>query len=102
MSHTDFKPSVVPSDVVTVLNPESNQNQFEPKTLMDISIRDIHNAIIKPSENGGLESVVDSATQKVLISDTRLRLFIPQKMTLILCHIYGCGLCIFPRIYRLV
>ena len=52
--------------------------------LMVIYVRDIHNDMIKPSENVGLESVVDSVTQKLLISNIKLRLFItPQvcKMT---------------------
>ena len=41
-----------------------------PKNLMDISVRGLHNDTIKQFENGGLASVVDSVTQKVLISDT--------------------------------
>ena len=40
---------------------------------MVISVRDLHNDMIKLSDNGGLESVVG-----VLISDTRLRFFIPM------------------------
>ena len=39
--------------------------------LMEIYVRDIHNDMIKKSDNGELEIVVDSATQKVLISDTK-------------------------------
>ena len=39
------------------------------KTSMDISVMDIHNDMIKPSNNGGLESVVDYMTHKLLISD---------------------------------
>ena len=41
--------------------------------LIYISIRYLHNGMIKPFENGGLKSVSDSVTQKVLISDTTLR-----------------------------
>ena len=40
--------------------------------LFDISVRDINNDMIKPSDNGGLESVADSVTHKELISDTTL------------------------------
>ena len=46
------------------------------KMLTDISVRYLHNNMIIPSKNGGLTIVVDSATQKVLISDTTLRSFI--------------------------
>ena len=47
-----------------------------PKMLMDISVRDLQDYMIKPFENGGLESVVDSVTHKVMISDTTLWSFI--------------------------
>ena len=43
------------------------------KTSMDISVMDIHNDMIKPSNNGGLESVVDYITHKLLISDKTSR-----------------------------
>ena len=67
---------------------------------MNISVGDIHNDMIKPYNNGGLESVFDSLTYKVLISDTKLRSFIPpqaRKMTPILRQICGCGICIAPK-----
>ena len=35
-----------------------------------VYVRDLQNDMIKPSENGVLEIVVYSATQKFLISDT--------------------------------
>ena len=71
-----------------------------PQMVMDISVRGIHNNIIKPFENGGLVSVVYSMTQKVLISYTTLRSFIlPQvcKMTPKSRQICGCEICITPN-----
>ena len=44
---------------------------------MEIYVRYIHNDMIKPSYNGGLEIVADSVTQKLLISDTTLMSFMP-------------------------
>ena len=44
---------------------------------MEIYVKDLLNDMIKPFENGELSSVVDYVTQKVLISDTTLRSFIP-------------------------
>ena len=67
---------------------------------MDISVRDIHNYMIKPSDNSGFQIVADSVTQKFLISDTTLRLFISPhviKMTPVLCQICGCEICIIPK-----
>ena len=72
--------------------------------IMDISARYIHNDMIKQSENGGLESVVDYITHKVMISDTILRLFIPpqfRKMTAKLRQICGCEICIIPNDMKL-
>ena len=39
---------------------------------MYISVSDIEKDMIKPSDNGGLVSVVDYMTQKVLICYTKL------------------------------
>ena len=67
---------------------------------MEISVQDIHNDMIKPSENDELASVFDSVTQKVLISYTTLRPFIPPlgyKMTPRLCQICACDLCIITK-----
>ena len=52
--------------------------------LMKISVRDLHNDTIKPSDNDRLASVVNSVPQKVLIVNTTFRSFIPppvHKMT---------------------
>ena len=59
---------------------------------MGIYVRGINNDMIKTSNNGGFVSLVDSVIQKLLISDTTLRLFIlPQvhKMTPKLRQICG-------------
>ena len=71
---------------------------------MDISIRDIHNDMIKPYDNAWLVNVFDSVTQKLLISDTTLRQFIPQqvrKMNPKLYQIWGCELCIIPKYMKI-
>ena len=44
---------------------------------MEIYVRDLHNYMLKPFDNGGLASVVNSVTHKLLIIDTTLRSFIP-------------------------
>ena len=79
------------------------QNQIKTiftEIVMEIYVRDIHNDIIKPSNNGGLVGVVDNMTHKLLISDTTLRSFIPlqvRKMTPKLRQICGCALFIIPK-----
>ena len=70
--HTNVNPSCVPSDIVNVLNPELNKKEFF-QFLMDIYAGYLHNDMIKPTENGGLTSVSDSVTHKLLIIDTTFR-----------------------------
>ena len=63
-------------------------------------VRDIQKFMIKISDNGGLASLVEPVTQKVLISDTTLKLFIPpqvRKMSHKLRQICGCELCIITK-----
>ena len=67
---------------------------------MEISVRGLQNDITKPSINGGMTSLVDIVTHKLLKSDRTIRLFIPpqiRKMTPKLRHIYGCDICIVPE-----
>ena len=68
--------------------------------LLNISVRGLHNNVIKLSYNGGLDIVADYVTHKLLISDTTLRSFLPpqvHKMTPKLRHIFGCEICIIPK-----
>ena len=61
---------------------------------------DKQNDTIKLSDNVGLESVVDSATHKLLISDTTLRSLIPLKVSKTIpnvCQICGREICIILK-----
>ena len=67
---------------------------------MNISVRNLHNDMIKPSDNGRLDSVVDSMINRVMIRDTPLRYFIipnVRKMTPRLRHICGCEIFMIPK-----
>ena len=68
--------------------------------MTEISVRDLHNDMIKLYENCGLDCVFHSVKQKVLISDTTLRLFIPPQVckTIPRLHqICGCDIFIIPK-----
>ena len=68
--------------------------------LMVIFVRDLKDDMVKQSGNGGLQSVVYSMTHKVLISDTKLRSFVPSqvsKMIPRLCQICRCELSILSK-----
>ena len=47
---------------------------------MDISVRDLQNDAIKPSDIGGLEILVDSGTNKVRIIDITLGFLMPPRV----------------------
>ena len=67
---------------------------------MGISVRGLQKDMIKSFENGELASVVDSVTQKLLISDTTLRSFIPpqvRKRTTKLRQNCGYEICIITK-----
>ena len=68
--------------------------------LMEVFIRYLHKSMIKSSDNGGLVSLFDYVTQKVLIYDTTLRSFIPpqvRKMTTKLRQNCGYEICIITK-----
>ena len=96
ISHNNFKPSCVSSGVINILSPESYQKEVFLKMLTEIYVRDIHDDMIKKYYNVGLESVVDSMTQKLLISYTTLILFIPPQVSKIIIRLRQiCGCEIF-------
>ena len=67
---------------------------------MDISVKYLHNDMIKPSGIVGLDTWIDYVTQKVLIIDTTLKSFISPQVRKVphkLRHICGCKLCIIPK-----
>ena len=73
--------------------------------LLDISVRGLYNDMIKPSGDGELDSVVDLATNKLLIIDTTLRSFIPpqvRKMTPYYIIFVDVRFASFPRIFILI
>ena len=75
-----YHPNVVPLflsfNAITIFNPESNKKE----SLKNISVRDIHNDMIKPFHNGGLAIAFASVTSKVLICYITLRSFIPPQV----------------------
>ena len=71
--HPNVKPSCVSSDSLTVLNQKSDIKELSSKILMEISVRDLHNDMIKIFDGSGLASEVEYVTHEVLISDTIFR-----------------------------
>ena len=93
-------PSVVASPIAkdTILVRDmisGNKDRREGKYLIQISIRELHNNLIKSKNEGGLEEVWNG--KKLLVSDTGLRYMIPtnvKKLTSRYKQICGCEVCI--------
>ena len=72
---------------------------------MLIFVKDIHTDMLKTSDNGGLGSSVDSATNKVLIIDGTLGWFIPPQICILTPYsvkFVDASLSYLPIILRLI
>jgi hypothetical protein len=78
LQHPNVKPSCISNDVLTVVNPTTNEKEKKHKMLMEVPVRDLHNDLIKPEDEGGLPGIINPNTGKPYISDTMLLSFMPQ------------------------
>ena len=79
LKHPHVKNSPISRDTILVLNPETNRKGIISKYLIEISIRELHDDLIKPPPTG-LPEVYDINKELLLISESTLRSFIPPKM----------------------
>jgi hypothetical protein len=99
MNHENAIASPVAKDTILVLNKENGEKDRVGKLLLEIYVRELHNSLIGPVEDGGLASARD-ANGIVLISDTALRFLLPpqlRKMTPGHKQMCGCELCIVAK-----
>eukprot|EP00978_Attheya_sp_CCMP212_P035056 scaffold150474_cov61-Attheya_sp.AAC.1 len=67
-----------------------------PKLLLECSVRELHNTLISPTSEGGLEEAKDRVTGEVIISDTMLRNIMPAQIRRMQEHhkqMCGCDYC---------
>jgi hypothetical protein len=99
MNHENVIASPIAKDTLLVLNKETGEKERVGKLLLEISVRELHNWLVGPVEDGGLASARD-ANGKVLISDTALRYLLPpqlRKMTPGHKQMCGCEICIVAK-----
>jgi hypothetical protein len=103
LAHPRIVASPISNDTLLVKNKETGKKERVGKLLREISIRELHNDLIrKGTEGGGLVAGLASArdaTGKVLISDTALRYLLPvqlKPMTERHKMMCGCEVCIVP------
>ena len=88
-------------DQVTVKDKFTGVKTLEQKKYYYFSIREIHNEMIKPVDQGGMDGALD-AEGNVLVSDTALRAMLPKSlrpMTDSQKAMCGCDTCLNARSY---
>ena len=73
--HRHIIVSPLKRDILILKDPATKKKVLAPKLLLEITIRELHNDLIKTNSQGGLPGTVCYETGKILISDTTLRQF---------------------------
>jgi len=98
--HPQVLESPIVNDTILIYNPlTGKKDKCVPKLLLMISVRELHNDLLKPVEEGGFEYAW-TEDGKVLISDTMLRSLKPKELkTMTERHkqMCGCETCIVGR-----
>ena len=91
--------SPISNDALLKLNPVTGKKERVPKLLLQIPVRELHNDLLKPVEEGGLAEARDD-DGRALISDTALRSMMPEQLrraTERHKRMCGCETCITVR-----
>ena len=98
LAHPHVVVSPIANDTRLVVDPKTHLDVRVACLLREVSVRELHNDLIKPVEEGGLACArVDG---KVIISDTALRYLLPaqlKRMTQRHKQMCGCETCLTPR-----
>lgn len=96
LSHENVIPSPQKRDTILVYNPSTKKREPVTKLLLQCSVRELHDDLIGPPPKG-LKDVYQPRTNKLLISESTLRLLLPPQlrpMTMAQKEICGCECCI--------
>ena len=58
---------------------DQTEPQLVPKLLLQVSVRELHNGLVSDPNDGGLKDSRDKE-DKIIISDSTLRLLLPQQL----------------------
>ena len=78
VNHHSVVTSPIANDTYIVKNEDGTQGHV-PKLLLECSVRELHNDLIKVPEQGGLEGAVNDSGE-IIISDTALRAHLPKNL----------------------
>ena len=103
MNHPNVVESPITNETLLVRNLVTGQKERVNKLLLQISIRELHNDMLLPPDEGGFKEAWDE-TGKVRISDTAMRALLPEqarKMTPRHKQMCGCEVCIQIRLHQI-
>jgi len=99
VDHEMVVESPIANDALLKLNLVTGEKERVPKLLLQIPVRELHNDLLKPVEEGGLLEARDN-NGRALISDTALRSMMPEQLrraTERHKQMCGCEICITVR-----
>jgi hypothetical protein len=102
MNHPNVVESPITNETLLIHNLVTGQKERVSKLLLPISIRELHNDMLLPPDEGGFKEAWDE-TGNVRISDTALRALLPEqarKMTPRHKQMCGCEVCIQIRYHQ--
>jgi hypothetical protein len=79
INHPNVIDSPIARDRLLITDPETGLKKRTGKLLLEISVRELHNALLEPSKKGGL-ACAWTFIGDVLISDTALRYLLPPQL----------------------
>jgi hypothetical protein len=83
-SHENVATSPICNETILAKEPGSNEKRRVPKLLLEVPVRELHNLLVAPLDQGGLSQSRD-ADGKIIVSDTTLRRIMKKDLPH-LCH----------------
>jgi hypothetical protein len=96
LRNSNIRESPIVRDTLLVDDDGDGVKTRVPKLLLECSVRELHNELIAPTSEGGLEEAKDRVTGEVIISDTMLRSIMPEQIRRMQEHhkqMCGCDYC---------
>ena len=97
--HPQVVQSPISNDCLKVVLYDQTEPTLVPKSLLQVSVRELHNSLVSDPNCGGLKDARDEYG-KIIISDSTLRLLLPPQLKQmsarykIMC---GCECCIYDK-----
>eukprot|EP00978_Attheya_sp_CCMP212_P017892 scaffold48234_cov60-Attheya_sp.AAC.6 len=96
MKNPNVRQSPISRDTLIIKDAETGVKRSVPKLLLECSVRQLHNELIVPPDQGGLLGARHHESNDVIISDTMLRSLVPPELRPIPDHhkiMCGCTIC---------